>query len=78
METKTVALDLEAYTLLKKAKRQGESFSDAVKHLAGKPTSWLELAGSWSDVPESALKVQREERRKAERDRDARLRRGMR
>ena len=34
MATKTVALDAEAYELLKRQKREHESFSDAGKRLA--------------------------------------------
>ncbi len=47
MEIKTVALDREAYDLLRKRKRKDESFSEVVKRLAraGRPIS--EYAGMW-------------------------------
>ena len=66
METKTVALDPEAYAILRKARHEGESFSDAVKKLAGKRASILDLAGAWSDVPAGAWEEMRRRRREAE------------
>lgn len=46
MATKTVRLDEEAYERLRNRKREGESFSDAVKRLAGE-RSLVEVAGIW-------------------------------
>lgn len=46
MGTKTVRLDEEAYEHLRDRKREGESFSDTVKRLAGE-RSLLEVAGIW-------------------------------
>jgi len=66
METKTVALDLEAYAILREARHEGESFSDAVKKLAGKRPSIMDLAGAWSDVPAGAWEKMRGRRREAE------------
>lgn len=47
METKTIALDREAYELLRRQKRKGESFSDTVKRIAreGRPLSGF--SGAW-------------------------------
>ncbi len=55
MSQKTVALDTEAYDLLRRKKRDGETFSDVVKRLVRKPRSLLEFAGAWKDVPEEDL-----------------------
>lgn len=49
MATKTISLDEEAYERLRAAKREGESFSDVVKRLAGE-RSWREVAGIWPDA----------------------------
>lgn len=55
MVQKTIALDPEAYDLLRKKKREGETFSDVVKRLARKPRSVLEFAGAWKDVPKEDM-----------------------
>jgi predicted CopG family antitoxin len=52
MATKTVALDEEAYQMLKRQKRGEESFSDAVKRLARPRRSIMSFAGIWSDMTE--------------------------
>lgn len=54
MAAKTIALDLEAYALLRSHKRGGESFSDVVKRELRPRRSILDLAGSLKDLPESA------------------------
>ena len=77
MATKTVALDLEAYDLLKRKKRGTESFSDAVKRLARPRRPIISFGGMWSDM---AVKERDEldhaysELREADRRRAARLR----
>ena len=37
MATKTISIDTEAYERLKKRKKEGESFSEAIKRLVPKP-----------------------------------------
>lgn len=48
MTYKTVSLNEKAYSLLKKAKKENESFSDTVIRILSKPnlSSFLSLAGS--------------------------------
>ncbi|MFQ5837153.1 MAG: antitoxin VapB family protein [Thermoplasmata archaeon] len=58
--TKTIALDLEAYELLRRQKREGESFSDTVKRLSQKRRSILDFAGAWKDMPVEDLEQIRE------------------
>lgn len=50
MATKTVALDAEAYDLLKRQKRSDKSFSDAVKRLAKPSRPLSSFAGMWGEL----------------------------
>ncbi|MCI4353004.1 MAG: antitoxin VapB family protein [Thermoplasmata archaeon] len=50
MASKTVALDEEAYELLKRQKKADESFSDAVKRLARPRRPISSFGGMWSDM----------------------------
>ncbi len=56
MASKTVALDAEAYELLKRQKRSDESFSDAVKRLARPRRPITAYAGMWRDLTEKERK----------------------
>ncbi len=55
MAAKTVALDPEAYEMLRKHRRSGETFSEAVKRLSGGRRSILEYSGIWKDLPDTDL-----------------------
>lgn len=72
MATKTISLDEEAYERLKAHKREGESFSEVVKRLAGE-RSWTEVAGILSDDEAEQLEEVIEEGRDRSRERRARL-----
>jgi predicted CopG family antitoxin len=50
MAAKTVALDADAYELLKRQKRSDETFSDAVKRLARPRVPLTAFAGAWADL----------------------------
>lgn len=71
MATKTISLDEEAYERLKARKREGESFSEVVKRIAGE-RSWSEVAGILSEDEADDLEAIIEdgrERSRARRDR---------
>ena len=72
MATKTISLDEEAYERLKAHKREGESFSDVVKRLAGE-RSWHEVAGILSPEEADDLEGAIEEGRSASRERRERI-----
>ena len=72
MSTKTISLDEEAYERLKSHKREGESFSDAIKRIAGE-RSWTEVAGIRSEHEADELEPLVEEGRSRSRDRRKRL-----
>jgi len=54
MPTRTISVDEEAYERLRAHKREGESFSDVVKRLAGE-RSWSDVAGILTDEEADAL-----------------------
>jgi len=56
METKTVALDKEAYELLNRQKDKDESFSDVVKRLARKRRPLSDFIGIWGKMPREEIK----------------------
>jgi len=77
MATKTVALDEEAYELLKRQKKGEESFSDAVKRLARPRRPITSFAGIWSDMSEPERKSIDQvyaSQRKADRRREDKIR----
>ena len=77
MASKTVALDREA--MLRRNRREDETFSDAVKRLAKGRRSILEYAGSWKAIPAKEMERVHDflrAGRKRDRERMARLFRG--
>lgn len=64
MENTSVALDREAYDLLRSQKRPGESFSQVVKRLAGTRRPLASFAGAWKDLPERTVREIRTEPRR--------------
>jgi predicted CopG family antitoxin len=72
MATKTISLDEEAYEVLKAHKREGESFSEVVKRVAGE-RSWTEVAGALSEEEAGQLEELLEDGRDRSRKRRTRL-----
>ena len=73
MATKTISLDEEAYEHLKAHKREGESFSEVVKRIAGE-RSWTEVTGILSTKDAADLEAMIEDGREGSRKRRERLR----
>lgn len=53
MASRTIAVDEEAYALLRSKKRPGESFSDVVKRLGTPRRPLADFVGIWKDMPEA-------------------------
>jgi predicted CopG family antitoxin len=51
MAVKTIALDPPTYELLRRARQEGETFSDTVRRLATPRHRTSEYAGIWADMP---------------------------
>ena len=56
MVTKNISITEEAYNLMKRHKRHGESFSEVIREHFKKKNSILDYAGIWADVPEKEWK----------------------
>lgn len=79
MEATTIALDREAYDLLRKAKHPGESFSVVVKRLARPRKPLSSFAGTWDHLTVKEVQEIRETlkaERKADRVKSQKLHRG--
>jgi predicted CopG family antitoxin len=72
MATKTISLDEEAYERLKARKKEGESFSETVKRLAGE-RSWNEVTGILTEDEAADLEAAIEAGRTTSRERSDRL-----
>ena len=72
MATKTISLDEEAYERLRARKKEGESFSETVKRLAGE-RSWNEVTGILSEDEAADLETAIKEGRTKSRERSDRL-----
>ncbi len=55
METKNIAITDDAYNLLKKRKKENESFSDVIRRIT-KKENIMKFAGAWSYMPDSEIK----------------------
>ncbi|MGA7923183.1 MAG: antitoxin VapB family protein [Thermoplasmata archaeon] len=76
MSGKTIALDAEAYDILARAKKPGETFSQVVKRTVRPRRPLTDFAGIWKDVPAAKMKEfekWRRESRRLDSDRQKRL-----
>jgi predicted CopG family antitoxin len=55
VSTKTIAVDSEAYALLSRAKKHGETFSDVVKRSLKPKRPLMDFAGLWKDLDKKEL-----------------------
>jgi len=70
-KVKTIALDPETYEMLRRQKREDESFNDLVARLARKRRPLADLAGAWKDMPQEDFeKIQEAIRRGRELDQE--------
>jgi len=56
MTSKNISVTEDVYDLLSKMKLEGESFSDAIRRLAGR-RRLVDCAGLWSDVSEEEMEA---------------------
>ena len=61
MAAKTIALDAEAYRILARAKKPGETFSEVVKRTLRPRRPLTDFAGAWKELEKSQLRSIRKE-----------------
>ena len=54
MATKNIAITEDAYDLLRRYKRPGESFSEVIRNFFGKKRRLSSYCGIWENMPEAA------------------------
>ena len=72
MATKTITIMEDAYEMIKKAKKEGESFSDLFRREFSRKRqmkSIMDFAGAWKEFPVDDIKAEIEEGRKFTRKR---------
>jgi len=72
MTTKTITIMEDAYKILAKAKKKGESFSDTIRRVVGKKKDISEFSGIWSDEYADSVKINIKDLRKRSRKRTER------
>jgi predicted CopG family antitoxin len=74
--SKNVALAEDAYRLLASHKKPGESFSDVVRRLAGRPNP-MDFIGAWKDIPPKEIAEMKRTLQKERRLADEKLKRKL-
>ena len=75
MKATAISLDREAYELLRRRRRRGESFSQVIKRLAGNREPLASFIGAWKTMPSGMVADLERERRQMRRLDDERSRR---
>jgi predicted CopG family antitoxin len=75
MSVKTVTLSLDAYEALAALKREGESFSEVIRRLAGSQILLSPFAGAWKGAPKAKLEAIRASLKRSDSLSKAKLRR---
>jgi len=55
MASKTIAVTEDVYTLLKRERHRGESFSDVIRRLVRRRGKLSDCAGLWADIPSEEI-----------------------
>ncbi len=78
MDMTSIAVDREAYNLLRHHKRPGESFSQVVKRLADRREPLSRFVGAWKDLPDELFRQLEQERTRSRALDERRFRRVLR